>query len=168
MNTTSASSTSILVREIAEQFPRITGCVSVAQSDDGPRRIHDIRAPLLNIEQTPTYLGQTVSGAPRSMARDYEAELARLKVEEKRGKLISSDIARKVLFEAGRVVRVGLEDVTSQLAPDLAAESDIGQTERILKTRFDRLLNSMADQIKNLNESLFENQDEGGQEVRDA
>lgn len=70
MNTASARGTSILVSEIAEQFARITGRVPVAPSDDDPRRFHDIRAPVLNIEQTPTYLGWTVRGAPRSKARD--------------------------------------------------------------------------------------------------
>jgi hypothetical protein len=72
MNTASARGTSILPREIAEQFARITGCASVAQSDGDPRRIHDIRAPALNIEQTLMYLGQSVGGEPCGMATGHQ------------------------------------------------------------------------------------------------
>lgn len=85
----------------------------------------------------------------------YESELSRLKVEEKRGKLIPVDVVRKVLYEAARIIRAGHEDIVSQLAPDLASETNIAATERILKTRFDRLDTDLAARVENLDESLI-------------
>jgi hypothetical protein len=91
----------------------------------------------------------------RAKREFHEAEISQIKAQTLRGKLIDVDTVRKVLFAAGRAFRAALEDVTNQLSPDLAAESDIGRTERILKTRFDRLLNEMTARIEKQDESLF-------------
>lgn len=95
-------------------------------------------------------------GVSRAKREFYESELARLKVEEKRGKLISAETVRKVLYEAGRIIRAGHEDIVSQLAPDLASETAISAVERILKTRLDRLDTDLADRISKLSELFAE------------
>jgi prefoldin subunit 5 len=59
------------------------------------------------------------------------------------------------MFEAGRIIRAGHEDIVSQLAPDLAAETSINAVERILKTRLERLDSDLADRIEKLDE-LFD------------
>jgi len=104
----------------------------------------------------------------RAERERLEASLASVKLQQIRGGLISADVVRKVLFAAGRAFRAALEDVTCQLAPDLAVESDISNTERILKKRFDDLLKGMTSRIEKLDASLFKSHGEGGQEVGDA
>lgn len=86
----------------------------------------------------------------------YESELSRLKFEEKEGTLIPASVVRKVLYEAGRIVRAGHDDIVSQLAPDLASETAISLVERILKKALDALDNTLAERIVNLESSLLD------------
>lgn len=92
----------------------------------------------------------------RSKREFYESELSRLKFEEKSGKLIPADSVRKVAYEIARIIRAGHEDIVSQLAPDLASETDIGAVERILKARLNKLDADFAARIKRLDEQFAE------------
>lgn len=90
-------------------------------------------------------------------AKDYyDAELARLRFEEKEGKLIPATVVSKVLYEAGRIIRVGHDDIVSQLAPDLASTTDISKVEAVLKRALDALDNMLADRIASLNTDLLQ------------
>ncbi len=108
-------------------------------------------------ETAPAETDYNVSRAKREW---YDSELARLKVEEKRGMLISAGVVRKVLYEAGRIVGGGLDNIVSQLAPDLASETSIALVERILKMAFDKLRTEMADRVEKLDELLTGEEDE--------
>lgn len=98
----------------------------------------------------------------RAKREFYESELARLKVEEKRGQLIPAATVRKVLFESGRIVGAGMDNIVSQLAPDLASETSIAAVERLLKTSFDKLRNEMADRIEKLDQAILAEIGESG------
>ncbi len=91
----------------------------------------------------------------RTKKEFYESELARLKVARITGELIPAEVVKKVLYECGRIIRAGHEDIVSQLAPDLAAETNIAAIEKVLKTRLDRLDSDLADRIEKLDETLL-------------
>lgn len=95
----------------------------------------------------------------------YQSELARLKVEQQKGSLVEASVVKKLLYEAGHIIRVGHEDIVSQLAPDLAAETNIGAVEKLLKARLDQLDTDLADQIDKLDERILDrtNAEEDGE-----
>ena len=91
----------------------------------------------------------------RAAKEYYEAELARLKYEEKQGVLIPATAVRKVLYEAGRIIRAGHDEIVAQLSPDLASETNLDAVERVLKLGLDKLDNDLADKIVNLDTFLL-------------
>lgn len=93
----------------------------------------------------------------RARREFFDSELARLKYEEKNLKLIEAVRVKKLLFEAAKIIRVGHEDVVSQLAPDLAAETHIGLIERLLKKGLDALDNALADKIETMCTDTLDN-----------
>lgn len=99
----------------------------------------------------------------RAAKEYYDAELARLKFEEKEGKLIPANTVRKVLYEAGRIVRAGHDEIVAQMAPEVASETELAAVERILKLALDKLDNDLADKIANLDTILLarSNEDDG-------
>ena len=109
-----------------------------------------------NVEEMPApQPSRTDLNTSRAAKEYYEAELSRLKFEEKEGTLIPATLVRKVLYEAGRIIRAGHDDIVAQLAPELASETVIDAVERLLKTGLDRLDNQFADKIQHLEESLL-------------
>lgn len=90
----------------------------------------------------------------RASKEYYEAELSRLKFEEKQATLIPADTVRMVMYEAGRVIRAGHDDLVAQLSPDLSSETDLAKVEQMLKTAFERLDNEFADKIVAFNEKI--------------
>lgn len=96
----------------------------------------------------------------RASKEFYEAELARLKFEEKQGTLLSAKLVKKVLYEAGRLIRNGHEALIIKIAPDLSAESQISEVERILKRELDELDNHLADKVAKLDDDLLRSESE--------
>src|SRR5690242_18151759 len=90
----------------------------------------------------------------RASKEFYEAELARLKFEEKKGLLIPARLVKKVLYEAGRLIRNGHEALIVKIAPDLSSETSIESVERILKRELDELDNRLADKVAKLDDEL--------------
>ena len=90
----------------------------------------------------------------RAAKEYYEAELSRLKFEEKEGKLIPVETVKRVMYAAGRIVRAGHDEIVAQLAPDCASETNIEAVERILKKALDDLDNRLADKIAKLDQEL--------------
>lgn len=90
----------------------------------------------------------------------YEAELARLKVEERLGKLIPASIVQKALFEASRVIFTGLDDIVAQLSPQLIGLKTIAEAETFLRKRLNELKNELAKHIESIDEKLIEPEDD--------
>lgn len=90
----------------------------------------------------------------RAAKEYYEAELSRLKFEEKEGKLIPVETVKRVMYAAGRIVRAGHDEIVAQLAPDCASETNIEKVERILKKALDDLDNRLADKVAKLEQEL--------------
>ena len=112
-------------------------------------------------ETAPSDTDYNLSRAKREF---YDSEFARLKFEEKQGTLVPGSIVRKVLYEAGRIVGAGLDNIVSQLAPDLASETAIAAVEHILKVSFDKLRTEMADKVDKLDELLVDEAEESEDE----
>lgn len=91
----------------------------------------------------------------RASKEFYEAGLAQLKYEEKKGLLIPASVVKKVLFEAGLIVRSGHDDLVAQLAPELASAVEIQEVERLLKQALNAVDNLLADRVANLDEALL-------------
>lgn len=98
--------------------------------------------------------------ASRAAKEYYDAELARLKFEEKEKILVASSVVTKLLYEAGRIIRSGHDSIVCQLAPALASETDILAVEKRLKVALLELDEELADKIANLQESFIGGDDE--------
>lgn len=118
----------------------------------------------IRAEETPIQAAadsQPAPSAPQDYATSrankeyYESELARLKVEEKSGKLIPSSTVKRVLFEAGKVIRVGHEEIVAQLAPTLASEIRIPEVENLLRKALAEVDTRLANQIERLDQDLL-------------
>lgn len=125
------------------------GAARAAQRRKQPEQ--EVDAKLLEMPPTPERNDINKSRASREF---YEAELARLKFEEKEATLIPVDTVRSLLYDAGRVIRAGHEDLVAQLAPDLASETDITRVEGLLKAALEKLDNDFADKIESFNDSV--------------
>lgn len=62
--------------------------------------------------------------ASRAKREAYNAELARLEVEEKQGQLVAADEVRKTAFAVARQVRDGLLNIPDRVSAELAAMTD--------------------------------------------
>ncbi|MEO5347925.1 MAG: hypothetical protein H7834_16345 [Magnetococcus sp. YQC-9] len=60
------------------------------------------------------------------------AEIARLDLEERRGRLLKADDVEREAFELGRRVRDRLLNIPSRVSANLAAETDFKVIERLL------------------------------------
>jgi hypothetical protein len=107
-----------------------------------------------NLLQMPPTADRNDLNKSRASREFYESELARLKFEEKQHLLIPVETVRRVMYEAGRVIRAGHDDLVAQLSPDLATETDLSRTEIMLKSALERLDNDFADKILAFNDTL--------------
>lgn len=96
----------------------------------------------------------------RASKEFYESELARLKFAERDGSLIPATVVKKILYEAGRIIRTGHEDIVAQLAPDLSTELDLNAVERLLKRSLMDLDNALAERILDLENTLLTDESE--------
>jgi Protein of unknown function (DUF1441) len=62
--------------------------------------------------------------ASRAKREAYNAELARLEVEEKQGQLVAADEVRKTAFAVARQVRDGMLNIPDRVSAELAAVTD--------------------------------------------
>ena len=60
----------------------------------------------------------------RERREHYQAELAKLEVDLKRGELVSADSVKKTAFDLAKTVREALINIPDRVANQLAAESD--------------------------------------------
>ncbi len=120
---------------------------------EGPRNLKVMPPP----KQKETTAGGG-DGAPQPKQDDYwaskaareyyEAELARMKCEERSGALVPPDTVRRALFDAGRIVRNGHEDLVVSLAPQLAGLTDLDPIEQLLRKEFRALDERFAQQVE--------------------
>lgn len=112
------------------------------EEDDTPPPAHGKRPPILyatNGTTGPTY---TESRAKREA---YNAELARLELEEQLGRLTPAEDVRKAAFEVARMVRERLLSIPRRLAPLLAAATDERDCEEMVKRELIGALQALAD-----------------------
>lgn len=105
--------------------------------------------------KTPELSDKSDYNASKTAREFYEANLAKLKFEEKKGQLIPVGTVKKVLYEAGRVIRAGHENLIAQLAPDLAAETRIPFVEKTLKTALNDLDTRLSEKIRNIEDLVL-------------
>ncbi|MBM3746497.1 MAG: hypothetical protein FJW34_11925 [Acidobacteria bacterium] len=81
----------------------------------------------------------------RAVHEHYKARKAKLEYEEKLGKLLSRDEVTVAAFNRYRGLRDRALNLPDQLAPVLAAESDLRRVHEILTTALRKLLLDFAD-----------------------
>ena len=77
----------------------------------------------------------------------YAAELARMDLEERIGKLMQADDVKAAIADAATTLRTRLESLPDQLAPQLAATSDEQQVRAMLADAVEMALGEMAEQF---------------------
>ncbi len=83
----------------------------------------------------------------RAMREAYLANIAKLNYEEKIGKLVDADVVRKILFEAWRITRDNILNISNRLAPQLASETDPHQVHLLLEAEHNRALEELANAL---------------------
>jgi hypothetical protein len=78
--------------------------------------------------------------ASRAKREAYNAELARLEVEEKQGQLVAADDVRKTAFAVARQVRDGMLNIPDRVSAELAAMTDQFEIHRRLTTEIRKAL----------------------------
>ena len=86
----------------------------------------------------------------RTEREQHNAQLARLKYQEKTGELISASQVERDAFEMSRALRDGFQAITERLAPILAAEQDERRVADILREEINKTLHGVADIGKKL------------------
>lgn len=78
--------------------------------------------------------------ASRAKREAYNAELARLEVEEKQGQLVAADEVRKTAFAVARQVRDGILNIPDRVSAELAAVTDQFEIHRRLTAEIRKAL----------------------------
>lgn len=79
----------------------------------------------------------------RAKREAYNAELARLEVEEKQGQLVAADDVKKTAFAVARQVRDGLLNIPDRVSAELAAMTDQFEIHRRLTIEIRKALESV-------------------------
>lgn len=74
------------------------------------------------------------------------AELARLELQQKSGKLVDVEVVRREVFQRARLLRDRILAVPSRVAAQLAAEKDAREVRRILDDELRKVLETIADE----------------------
>ncbi|MEO5348004.1 MAG: hypothetical protein H7834_16755 [Magnetococcus sp. YQC-9] len=73
------------------------------------------------------------------------AEITRLDLEERQGKLLRADDVEREAFELGRRVRDRLLNIPSRVSPTIAAETDFKVIERLLTQELRTALEELSE-----------------------
>jgi hypothetical protein len=79
----------------------------------------------------------------RAKREAYNAELARLEVEEKQGQLVAADDVKKTAFAVARQVRDGMLNIPDRVSAELAAMTDQFEIHRRLTLEIRKALESV-------------------------
>ena len=80
----------------------------------------------------------------RAKREHYLAELARLQVEEQKGKLVSAEEVKQKAFGMGRVIRDALMTLADRICHEIAAESDPITVREILEREHRNVLQELS------------------------
>lgn len=95
--------------------------------------------------QTPATMGPAASVAlSRAWKEHWNAEMARLKFEERSGKLVEADHVRRQAFSAARVLRESMLNIPDRLAAQLASETDPRKVHDLLSAEIRKALEAVA------------------------
>jgi len=81
----------------------------------------------------------------RTMREAYRAKMARMEYEQKQGKLTDAGQVREEAFQAGRIVRDAILGLPDRLADILAAETDPGNVQRLLRDELEIALERLSE-----------------------
>ncbi len=105
-------------------------------------------------KQTPEQLKRSVALLPDDQVPDlqtsrerrehYQAELAKLQVDEKRGELVAVEAVKKEAFTLGRVVRDALLNIPDRVSHQLAGEIDPAAIHQMLSKEMQQALEGLA------------------------
>jgi len=87
----------------------------------------------------------------RAIRENYLARLAKLEFEERSGKLLNKAEVKVAQFNLYRQFRDRILNIPDRIAPDLAAETDIGKVYNILATEIRDALTEFADAASAVN-----------------
>lgn len=80
----------------------------------------------------------------RRIREAYQAQLAKLDFEERRGKLVSSDQVKTEAFKIGRAVREAILNVPDRIAAELAGETDQHKVHTRLREELEKALEELS------------------------
>lgn len=80
----------------------------------------------------------------RERREHYQAELAKLAVDEKRGELVAVEAVKKEAYASGRVVRDALLNIPDRVAHQLAGEVDPAAIHQMLSQEIVQALEGLA------------------------
>ena len=81
----------------------------------------------------------------RERREHYQAELAKLEVDLKRGELVSADSVKKAAFDLAKTVRESLINIPDRVANQFAAEADPQAIHMALSHEIQSALERLAD-----------------------
>lgn len=120
------------------------------------RGVHAVSAPAKTQEapRTKESIARQVALTPDDQVPDlqtsrerrehYQAELAKLAVDEKRGELVAVEAVKKEAYASGRVVRDALLNIPDRVAHQLAGEVDPAAIHQMLSQEIVQALEGLA------------------------
>lgn len=86
--------------------------------------------------------------ASRAKKEAYQAELARLEVQTRLGKLVDADEVKREAFNIARRVRDGLLNIPDRISAELAGEGDAFKVHQMLTDEIRKTLTELAEVAK--------------------
>ncbi|MBK8164651.1 MAG: hypothetical protein IPK64_01680 [bacterium] len=121
---------------------RITGNPKQTKTPGEPSEPMDLGAPDEIIGGPSTATGYAKARAAREL---YQAQLAKLELDRKRGTLVRADEVRLGAFNMARKARDQLIALPERLASVLAAIQEPAEVQRILEEEIERICQEIAD-----------------------
>lgn len=121
---------------------RITGNPKQAKTPGEPSEPMDLGAVDENIGAPSTATGYAKARAAREL---YQAQLAKLELDRRRGALVPADEVRLGAFNMARKARDQLIALPERLATVLAAVKEPAEVQRILEEEVERICQEIAD-----------------------
>lgn len=102
----------------------------------------NLKVVALPVEEQPEHIPDL--NESRAKREHYLAELAKLQVEEQKGKLVPAEQVKQKAFGMGRIVRDALMTLSDRICHEVAAESDPITVREILEREHRNVLEELA------------------------
>lgn len=134
----------------------------IAAETDPAQALRNSTAPVQPPTDEPDD-GSPVYSTSRAQREAYQAEGARLDLEERLGRIVNADEIERRTVEAFRRTRDRLLGMPAQMAPALAAAGDERAIRMLLTAEIRKVLEGLADELNHLSEKDDEDDGELGE-----